>query len=233
VAAHTPPRAPGHLGAHPRRSGEGCRGPATRPSAEAHLASASAQRSGHGRISEGARPGRVAVGERAGPPACGGGLVPASPRAHGVARRGPKGHQHGVPAHSRPPHPGRNPDHPPKPASAVPLLEAFARDHPSLESTRGLADAVSATPPCMDQARLLFGRPVLSPLRPPHNGRGRPPRSRLEPDVSPAPGVPPRVQSRGGAEVPGTVPRARRAVDAQHTKRVVVALPYAPETDSR
>ena len=144
-----------------------------------------------------------------------------------------KRQQHGVPAHSRPPHPGRNPDHPPKPASAVPLLEAFARDHPSLESTRGLADAWSATPPCMDQARLLFGRPVLSPLRPPHNGRGRPPRSRLEPDVSPAPGVPPRVQSRGGAEVPGTVPRARRAVDAPHTKRVVVALPYAPETDSR
>jgi hypothetical protein len=141
--------------------------------------------------------------------------------------------QQGVPPNRRPPQPTRNPQYPTKQAIALNLLEAFARDYPSLEVKMVLADALYATPPFMDQASTLFGTQVISQLRHNQNVRFRNRLISLEKYFTQSPGVPHMIKIRGGEEVPVRVSSARLYVDAHHTKRFVMALTYEGESASR
>jgi hypothetical protein len=141
--------------------------------------------------------------------------------------------QQGVPPNRRPPQPTRNPQYPTKQAIALNLLEAFARDYPSLEVKMVLADALYATPPFMDQASTLFGTQVISQLRHNQNVRFRNRLISLEKYFTQSPGVPHMLKIRGGEEVPVRVSSARLYVDAHHTKRFVMALTYEGESASR
>jgi DDE superfamily endonuclease len=141
--------------------------------------------------------------------------------------------QQGVPAHRRPPQPARHPKYPTKQAIALNLLEAFARAHPSIEVKMVLAEALYATPPFMDQASMLFGTQVISPLRNNQNVRFRGKLISIAKYGTQSPGVPHVIKIRGEQEVPVRVSSARLDVDAHHTKRFVMALKYAGESDYR
>ena len=141
--------------------------------------------------------------------------------------------QQGLPPNKRPPQPARNPKYPTKQAIALNLLEAFARDHPSLEVTMVLADALYATPPCMDQASTLFGTHVISEWRHNQNVRFRGKRISIEQYFTQSPGVSHMIKIRGEEAIPVRVNSARLYVDAHHTKRFVIALKYEGESDYR
>jgi hypothetical protein len=141
--------------------------------------------------------------------------------------------QQGVPSHSRPPQPARHPKYPTKQAIALNLLEAFARNHPSIEVKMVLADALYATPPFMDRASMLFGTQVISQLRNNQNVRFRGKLISIAQYFTQSPGVPHVIKIRGEKEVPVSVSSARLYVDAHHTKRFVIALKYEGESDYR
>ena len=139
----------------------------------------------------------------------------------------------GVPPQHRPPQPARNPPYATQQALAFTLMAAFTRAHPALAVKMVLADALSATSPCMEPAAQRFSTHVLSHLRQHQNVRSRHRRISREQYFSPYPGVPQTVKIRGDEDVSVLGNRARLSVDAHHPKRFVIARTYADEPDSR
>lgn len=140
----------------------------------------------------------------------------------------------GVPPKDRPAKPPKNPAYLTKQEMALMLLEEFIRYHPTLEIQMILADALYATKQFMDKASSLFGGiQVISQLRHNQNVRFRGKLISIEQYFTQSPGVPQTIRIRGDEEVSVSVSSARLYVDAHQTKRFVIALKYAHETDSR
>jgi hypothetical protein len=110
---------------------------------------------------------------------------------------------------------------------------AFRRDPPTRVVTRGLAEAWSATHPCMAQAATRCDPHGLSPRHQQPPVRFRHTRISLEPSLTHDPGVPQHLSRRGDEAGGGLVRRARRAVDAHPQQRLVRALTEEQETASR
>jgi hypothetical protein len=139
----------------------------------------------------------------------------------------------GVPPKNRPAKPARNPAYPTKQEIALHLLAEFRREHRTMEVQMVLAEALYATNPGMEQATTLFGTQGISQRHKNQHVRFRHKLSSSEKYVTQSPGVLPQIRIRGDEAVRVMVRRARLSVDAHPQKRLVIALTYAQETDSR
>ena len=134
----------------------------------------------------------------------------------------------------RPARPALDPAYPGKAPLALELIQAFRRAHPQVRVKAVLADALYGTAAFMDQAATICdGAQTVSQLRGNQKVRFRGRARTLTEFFAAYPGVPQRIQVRGGPASEVIVSSARLHVGAHGKKRFVIALKYPGETESR
>jgi hypothetical protein len=139
-----------------------------------------------------------------------------------------------TPKAQRPARPALDPAYPGKAQLALELIQAFRRAHPQVRVKAVLADALYGTAAFMDQAATICdGAQTVSQLRGNQKVRFRGRERTLTAFFAAYPGVPQRIQVRGGPASEVIVSSARLHVGAHGKKRFVIALKYPGETESR
>jgi hypothetical protein len=134
----------------------------------------------------------------------------------------------------RPARPALDPAYPSKAQLALELIQAFRHAHPQVRIKAVLADALYGTQAFMDQAAALCdGAQTVSQLRSNQKVRFRGRERTLKEFFAAYPGVPQRIQVRGGPVTEVIVSSARLHVSAHGKKRFVIALKYPGETEYR
>jgi hypothetical protein len=134
----------------------------------------------------------------------------------------------------RPARPALHPAYPSKAQLALALIQAFRHAHPQVRVKAVLADALYGTQAFMDQAAAIGdGAQTVSQLRGNQKVRFRGRERTLTAFFAASPGVPQRIQVRGGPASEVIVSRARLHVCAHGKKRFVIALKYPGETEYR
>lgn len=140
----------------------------------------------------------------------------------------------GVKKADRPAAPVPNPAYPGKAEHVLELIGEFRRHHPEVTVKAVLADALFGTQPFLDEASRRCGQvQAISQLRGNQTLRFHHQDWSLTEYFNAYPGVPQRLQVRGGKEIEVIVGSARLPVHAHGKTRFVVALKYPGEADYR
>lgn len=140
----------------------------------------------------------------------------------------------GVPKKERPVPPLKNDLYPTKQQIALTLLSQFKSSYSTLKIKVIIADALYGTAEFMDKASNLFGKvQVISQIRCNQNIRYRGKLKHVDEYFTTHPGIPQKIQIRGGNPITAIVGSARLYVDAHSKKRFVIALKYEGETEYR
>jgi len=140
----------------------------------------------------------------------------------------------GIPKKERPAPPPKNENYPTKQQIALTLLGQFKSYHSTLKIKVIIAEALYGTAEFMDKASMLFGKiQVISQIRCNQNIRYRGKLKHVEDYFTAHPGIPQKLQIRGGEQITAIVGSARLYVDAHSKKRFVIAVKYEGETEYR
>lgn len=140
----------------------------------------------------------------------------------------------GVPKSQRPSAPTKNQKYLTKQELALNLLKQFAQEHPEVTIKAILADALYGSAEFMKQATILFGgTQVVSQLRNNQKVTFKGRSWSVEDYFKSFPGVPQKLNVRGGSSVNIIMNSARLFVEAQGKKCFVIAIRYQNETEYR
>ncbi len=150
------------------------------------------------------------------------------------AKRDKRLKNQGVVKSKRPPAPAEDSRYPSKQQLGLQLLEQFSHDHPDVEVSAVLADALYGSAAFMAQAALAFdGVQVISQLRANQKVRFRGRLWHISEYFRAYPGVAQSVRIRGAETAELLVGSARLYVEAQRRKCFVIAVRYPEETEYR
>jgi len=140
----------------------------------------------------------------------------------------------GVPKKLRPAPPPSNDKYPPKLKLALTLLKHFQADYPTFKVKAIIADAWYGTAHFLDKASIQFGGiQVISQIRSNQNLRYRGKTQSVKTFFSQYATVSQKLLIRGGLPRQVQVGSARLYVNAQRSKRFVIALQYEGESEYR